>query len=310
MDLPDEEEKKESPWEEQGEKDRKQRKDEGGGDSDDSESFSDGVDLPPELAKLLESQQYQTEEQLQIDLDNAGIGDLPIILVSGKPRLDMPSDQHDAFTSQYVFDFSAGWSQWAFCTGTHNVHLQSGKTRRPDLSFWGYSRCEKNKRGKWIPINIALGSIPDVIIQFSWKNNLDYEDNAISDMMTQGCEQDHGNRSQCHPRVGYLIKVTFSKKRLLNGAIKVTKTQDLHGIDIYRLPYNTTLQDAVNQTNGASKRRYEPGDEDSEIVITPQDLGITAFWAIICGSYKLSVAGIYETMNEYQLQRQQKLLAV
>lgn len=310
MNLLSEDEKKDNAFEEQGCRDRRQRQEEG---EDFSDNESDGgeevVDLPPELAKLIGTK-YQTQEQLQIDLIEAGIGDLPIILVSGKPSLVMPTDQHNSFTSDYVHDFSARWSRWGFCTGTHNIHLTNGKTRQPDLSYWGYNRCEKNKRGNLNPINFALGSIPDVVIQFSWKNKKKYEEEAIDDMMIRGLEFDGGNRSQSHPRVGYLIKVQFSKKRTLNGAIKGTKTQDLVGIDIYRLPYNTTTQDAVNKTNGASKWSYQPGDEDSEIVITPEDLGITGFWATICGSYKVSVASIYEEMNKHQSERQRNLLAI
>lgn len=290
--------------------DRKQRQKEG---EDCGDSESDGaeevVDLPPELARLIGSQ-YQTEEQLQSDLVEAGIGDLPIILVSGKPCLLMPTDQHNTFTSQYVFKFSARWSRWGFCTGTHNIHLTNGKTSLPDLSYWGYNRCEKDNQGDLKPINVARGSIPDVVIQFSWKNKKWYEEEKIDDMMSRGLGFDGGNRSQSHPRVGYLIKVQFSKKRELNGAVKGTKTQDLVGLDIYKLPYNTTMQDAVNNTNGASNWSYHPGDEDSEIVITPEDLGITGFWATICGSYKLSVAAIYEEMSNHQSERQRNLLAI
>ena len=310
MDVLAEDEKKESAFEEQGREDRKQRQQEGE-DCGDNESDGDEevVDLPPELAKLIGSQ-YQTEEQLQIDLVEAGIGDLPIILVSGKPRLIMPTDQHNSFTSEYVHNFSARWSRWGFCTGTHNIHLSNGKTRHPDLSYWGYNRCEKNKQGDLNPINVARGSIPDVVIQFSWKDKKRYEEEAIDDMMTQGLWFDGGNRSQSHPRVGYLIKAKFSKKRTLNGAVKGTKTHDLVGIDIYRLPHNTTTQDAVKNTNGASKWSHKAGDEDSEIVITPEDLGITGFWATICGSYKLSVAAMYAEMNKYQSERQRHLLAI
>lgn len=62
------------------------------------------VDLPSELAAQLDSTAYASEEDLRSALDIAGIGDLPIILVNGKPRLVMPSDQHNAFTSDYVAD--------------------------------------------------------------------------------------------------------------------------------------------------------------------------------------------------------------
>ena len=93
-------------------------------------------------------------------------------------------------------------------------------------------------------------------------------------------------------------------------AVKGTKTQDLVGKDIYGLPYNTTTQDGANNTNGASTWSYQPGDEDGEIVITPEDLGITGFWswATTCGSYELSVAAMYEEINNFQNDCQQNIL--
>jgi hypothetical protein len=95
-----------------------------------SESGSDDelIDLPLALAGLIDSF-YQSEERLQVDLLEAGIGDLPIVLVAGKLRMIMPADQHNSFTSLYVYDFSTRWSKWGFCTGSHNVHLLNGKTR-------------------------------------------------------------------------------------------------------------------------------------------------------------------------------------
>ena len=71
-----------------------------------------------------------------------------------------------------------------------------------------------------------------------------YKEKALNDMMTKGLEQEGGTLSTTRPTVGYLIKVRFSKKRMLAGAIKGDKTQDMLGLDIYRLSHGTTVADA------------------------------------------------------------------
>lgn len=142
------------------------------GDGDDYESEEEDeevVDLPSELAINLDST-YASEEALQSALDNASIGDLPIILVKGKPRLIMKSDQSNSFTSAYVSNFAIDWRNWGIASGTHKIHLPNGKSRDPDLSYWGYPRCSRNKVGVWVPTVRCF--VPDVVIQLSWKNKL------------------------------------------------------------------------------------------------------------------------------------------
>ena len=277
------------------------------GDSDDESGEEDEdeevVNLPSELAAKLDKT-YATEEDLQSSLNNAGIGDLPVVLVNGQPRLMMPSDQHNTFTSKYVNHF-ANWSKlkWGYSSGTHKIHLSNGESRDPDLSYWGFPRCSRDSEGQLEPTD--LGSVPDVIIQFSWKNTKAYEGKAINDMMTQSLEKDHGALSLTRPAVGYLIKVKFSRKRPLPGAIKGSLTQDIAGLDIYRLPHGTTIADAESATNGAEKWTYSPGGgQDRAIVITPAELGITGIWAFVCGDYKISVSEIYKKINKYQKDRQ------
>jgi hypothetical protein len=139
-----------------------------------------------------------------------------------------------------------------------------------------------------------------VVIQFSWKNKKSYEEEAIDDMMNQSLETEGGPPSTIRPTVGYLVKVKFSRKRTLSGAIKGSKTQDIAGLDIYKLLHETTIMDAKNLTNGGEKWTYLPGGQDRNIVITPQELGIAGIWAMVCGEYRISVSEIYEEMNQYQ----------
>jgi hypothetical protein len=133
-------------------------------------------------------------------------------------------------------------------------------------------------------------------------------------MMNRSLEVDGGPLSTIRPSVGYLIRAKFSKKRPLEGAIKGSKTQDLTGLDIYRLPHGTTIMDAKNATNGAEKWTYSPDSQtdsqDRNIIITPAELGITGIWALVCGGYRIPVSQIYEQMNSYQKERQHDMLAV
>jgi hypothetical protein len=66
--------------------------------------------------------------------------------------------------------------------------------------------------------------------------------------------------------------VRFGKKRKRTG-IRTTK-----GLDIYRLPHGTTVQNALDGTNGAEHWYYEPGSgpnsREVPITIRPQDLGM------------------------------------
>ena len=272
------------------------------------------VDLPPEIAKLVGGDRvYKSEEELQEVLTEAGVGDLRVVLVDGgKPRLVMPSDQHNAFTSEYAVEFinwcNTIWGKWGVCSGTHKIHLPQGKSRDPDLSYWGYPRCSTKKNG-----SLKLtdeGSIPDVIIQFSWQNRMSYEVEAMDDMMNRGLEKDHGTLSTTRPTLGYLVKVRFSKKRTLAGAIKGSKTQDMVGLDIYRLSHGTTIADAHNVNNpNAEVWHYAPGGPDRFIVISPHDLGITGIAAVLCGEYRIKASELFQSMQQYHTKRQSDGLA-
>ena len=194
-------------------------------DEDKDETDDEVTLLTPQLASIFGDHSFGTEDSLHQFMDEKGIGDLRIVLVDGKPRLVMPTDQHNSFTSKHVFEFAVLHGKWGYVSGTHNVHLSTYSRREPDVSFFGYVRCMRNKKG--VLELKDKGAVPDVIIQFSWKNKKGYGEDAMDDMMNLSLENERGNLSRDRPRVGYLIKVRFSKKRPLPGSIKGTNTPDL-----------------------------------------------------------------------------------
>ena len=129
--------------------------------------------------------------------------------------------------------------------------------------------------------------------------------------MTCALEKERGTPSLDCPRVGYLIKVKFSKKRPLSHALTGSKTQDLEGLDVYRLPRGATIENAIQGVRGASKWTYFPtSGSDSEIHIRPCDLGITSFWSrLLWGGYRIKLSDLFNEMNRFHLKRQQEGLA-
>ena len=253
-------------------------------------------DLPSEIAEEIGKDRcFETEQELEDALDKAGVGDLPVVLVGGKLRLIMPSVQHNEFTTYYANDFTLNWAKdrWGLSSPTHKIHLSNGRSRDPDLSFWGFPRCIRDEEKN---LSLAVkGSVADVIIQFCWKNTQAYEENAIDDMMNLSLEKNRGDVSHARPSLGYLIKVQFSKKRKLPGGDKI---QDMAGLDIYRLPHGTTIANACDPNNlNAQHWYYKPDGPEIYITITPQDLGITGLWAWICGEYKIKASAIFKNMN-------------
>lgn len=274
-------------------------------EADDDEVTS----LTPQLASLFGDRTFDAEESLHHFMDENGIGDFRIVLLDRKPHLVTPTDQHNSFTSKHVFEFAVLHGKWGYVSGTHNVHLSTNSHREPDVSFFGYPRCIRNKKGVWEPND--RGAVPDVVIQISWRKKRGYKEDAVDDMMNLARVKERGALSQDHPRFGYLLKVRYSKKRPLPGAIKGTKTQDLEGLDIFRLPHGTIVDDAINGRNGASKWAYFPNNgTDSEIHVRPQDLGITGFWSFVWGGYKVKMSEVFHKMNDYHTARQKRGLAI
>jgi hypothetical protein len=279
-------------------------------DCDDCEEEDEELGgLPQEVPKEIADSFFDKEEELQTALDEAGFGDLPVILLDGKPRLVMPSPQHNKFTRSYNAEFEKFWAKnrWGASGESHKIFLSTNRSRDPDLSYWGYPRCAVNAKGDLQPVD---GSVPDVIIQFSWRNTQRYEEDAINDMMNFALDEERGSISTTRPTLGYLIKVKFSKKRTLEVSINGSKTQDMEGLDIYRLPHGTTIAEARDPNNpNASHWHYVPGGPECLITITPGDLGITGFWALMCGEYRIKASDVFEEMQKFHRERQAKGLA-
>jgi hypothetical protein len=99
-------------------------------------------------------------------------------------------------------------------------------------------------------------------------HTLKYEKQAIDDIMNQGLENEGEPLSMDLPRLGYLIMMRFSR----NGKLL---TQDLEGVDIYRLPHGTTIQQALDPNDPSARHwHYKPGDPEVLISIRREDLGI------------------------------------
>lgn len=159
------------------------------------------------------------------------------------------------------------------------MKLNNSKTCLPDISFWGYPRCE------WFNgiLFADLGKVePDVVIQFSWKNDWDYEVKALNDMMNRSTGD--GNAV----RIGYLIKMDLT----VNG-----KKSPPTGLDIYKVPRGSTVADVIANADVAQHISYTPGQaQDALIVITASDLGVTGFWAFFLGSFKISLHLLWELL--------------
>ena len=82
------------------------------------------------------------------------------------------------------------------------MKLNNSKTWLLDVSFWGYPCCQwKPELGE---LDVKIGKVePDDVIQFSWKNGLDYKKSAIND--TMNWSTGNGN-AVC---VGYLVNMRF-----------------------------------------------------------------------------------------------------
>jgi hypothetical protein len=261
MDSKLEEEKKESAEKMKGDEDCGSR------DGDEDEEFERNdelVDLPEELSDL-RNKRFETERELQDVLDKRRFGDLRVVLLNdGTARQFMPGKQHNRFTDFYVFDFLQRRPRWGHCSATHKIHLTNGRSRDPDISYWGYPRCDKHPyTGDPCLYDNKKDPIPDVVIQFSWGNDWKYEKQAFSDLMNEGLEHDDGPLSTDRPRLGYLIKGKRSKKKTVAGKT----TRDVLGFDIYRLLHGTTVDQAEHWI-------YKPGDPEVFVSIRPEDLGI------------------------------------
>jgi hypothetical protein len=173
MDSKFEEEKKESAEKLKGDEDCGSRD---GDEDEELEGDEELVGLPEELAEL-RNRVFRTERDLLDELDTLGFGDLRVVLLNdGTARQIMSSEQHNDFTDFYVTDFLKRRPRWGYCSATHKVHLCNGRSRDPNISYWGYNRCSKHPiTGDPCLYRIDKKPIPDIVVQFSWRNSFGYE---------------------------------------------------------------------------------------------------------------------------------------
>jgi hypothetical protein len=269
------------------------------------------IDVPMELSDLREKD-FNTDRALPKELDDRGFGDFRVVfLKDGTPRLFSPSDQRNSLTTHYVAHYNAfvdRRGELGLCSGTHKVHLSNGKSRDPDISYWGSPLCREDPEDG-IACLIDGGALPDVVVKFSWDTSFDYDKLAIEDMLSKGLEYEGGPLSVDRPRLGYLIKVRFYDKRTIAGK----DTKDVIGLDIFRLPHGTTLDQALDEDDpSAEYSYYEPGAAELLISIGREDLGIPPADLLVEGSsdeYAIKASNIYARVREYHEQCQMNGLA-
>ncbi|KAG7369636.1 hypothetical protein IV203_027382 [Nitzschia inconspicua] len=264
------------------------RRDDG---AEDDSDFGDYTELPKEL-RGLKDRTFEFEEELEAELVSRGFEDIPVILdpSTGKARLRMTTGAHNLVTNRYVKKFERIWGGQATAVdGTTNVFIQPAApgrkiyARQPDIAFWGPDKIVTiMEDGVAItePKNLAVPLKrhksrdqvervnPDVVFLFSWTKADKYEEEAINDMMNRAVVTPTTNPNNSAPRLGYLLKVRLSSKRLEDDRKKLLR------MDIYRIPRGATVQDAIARQNGATKQTYTPGGNDVVMTITAQDLGI------------------------------------
>ena len=259
--------------------------------AEDDWDYGDYSELPKEL-RGLKDRTFEFEEELEAELVSRGFEDIPVILdpSNGKARLRITTGAHDLVTNMYVKKFEKIWDGQATAVdGSTNVFIQPAAhgrkiyARKPDIAFWGPDKIVTiTEDGVQItlPKNLAVPLKrhksrdqvarvnPDVVFQFSWTNADAYEEEAINDMMNRAVVTPTTDPNNSAPRLGYLLKVRLSSKRLGDDRKKLLR------MDIYRIPRGATVQDAIAGQNGATKQTYTPEGNDVVMTFTAQDLGI------------------------------------
>jgi hypothetical protein len=95
-------------------------------DDDDDQDNADLEPLDPDITKAIggEDRTFASDNELELALEKAGVGDLRVVLVDGKPLLRTPSEQHNVFTIFYTSNFNK-WSQyrWGLCSAAQRTRF-------------------------------------------------------------------------------------------------------------------------------------------------------------------------------------------
>jgi hypothetical protein len=272
-------------------------------------------ELPEDLPEVLDNSVFENDNYFEVALVELKIADFPLVLGdNGKVCYYNPHEylEHKAARNFIVNKFlnwalfkgqgcrkfqlyprtTTGWS-----TPTHKLGRKT-KTRLPDVSFWGRSKCEleSGDGGARNPLKVLLVDDPQpvevhphVVIQvdISFDDEDCYEVDAINDLANHAVA---GRETQ--PNLAVLIKL-HEKGR--PGAQA--------GFDIYYLPTGTFLENALNGTKRAKHVVYNHGGSDALMTVTEQDLGgikLTLWQSIkdyLLGDsskdFKLSTAELY-----------------
>lgn len=228
-----------------------------------------------DLPEFLQGRKYTDESAFLDDLEKNGVSDLRVVLNEDGYAVwkEMPSDAHN----NAVGMITDGLDLWRRSL-PHNVAVK-GRTepnvritrsyspkrrgsgeRQPDFAIFGPERLDKYGEPKVQGGDLNLDMNPHVIIQFGWKNEDDYEEHAIDDMMNYAGVGKYNGLGR--PNVAYLIKAIWKGKHGESPVI---------GFNIYELRQDQRRQD-VHPT------LYRVGGdgegENVQISISATDMGV------------------------------------
>ena len=209
---------------------------------------------------------FTSGKELEAALIAIGLGDTRAELdQQGRVHFKMASHEHGAVIGDITASFLR-WvgDRWGYASATGRVDVvRDGdhRSRYPDLSFWGPRKCYLRNGQMCCRVK---KNFPDVVMQVSWKSDMDYETEAMDDLLNRVTAEGLMNLDR-RPKLGYLISFKFG-----NG-----ENSPPSGIDVYSAPQGMTLQDAIDGNGNASHQIYTAGQEtDVTIQITPANLGI------------------------------------
>jgi hypothetical protein len=214
------------------------------------------------LPEEIKNNQYASEKELQMDLEQLGLDDLSIILdTDGFPMwVEMAGKEHVGAVGEIIDQFD-DWKNGRSIRGRAKVNVfvvdsyntPKNMKRRPDFAIYGPDRLDKGK------VRGVDGDYmnPHVIIQFSWTNDIDYKKCAVDDMMNFAGIDEYIDQGR--PNVAYLIKAL---RRGASGEAPV------YGFDVFQVG-----QDQRTPDEPTLKYRVG-GQEDTVIRITQASMGL------------------------------------
>jgi len=233
------------------------------GDKEDLGSFvDDEMTARAGLPQEIKNNQYASEKELQMDLEQFCLDDLPIILdPDGYPMwLEMTSEAHVGAVSMMIYQFD-NWKKGRLIKFDKAVNVfvvdsfnkPKNMKRCPDFAIFGPDRLDK---GKFRKVDGDYMN-PHVIIQFSWTNDIDYKKCAVDDMMNFAGIDEYIDQGR--PNVAYLIKAL---RRGASGEAPV------YGFDVFQVGQDQRTPDEPTL-------KYRVGGQDDTVIrITQASMGL------------------------------------